>query len=227
MYLDCRTSNGKTAKVRANRERALLSAIWNYARDRGYTAKANPCAGIRGWKEEGRKKIYVTDTDFAAICKTADQPTRDALELAYLTGRRPTDVLTLDETQIRDETMWIRQRKTGALVGISIEGQLKTVIDRIKEPKRALPVVALSLVVNEEGQRLTYPAFRKGFDKARKKAGVEKAEFQYRDLRAKAGTDKRIESGVDESQRLLGHASVVMTEHYVRERKTRVVKPTK
>ncbi len=33
----------KAAPVRANREKALLSAIWNFARDIGCTALANPC----------------------------------------------------------------------------------------------------------------------------------------------------------------------------------------
>ncbi len=76
-----------------------------------------------------------------------------------------------------------------------------------------------------KGHRLACPAFRKRFDNARETAGVAKGEFQFRDLRAKAGTDKRVELGMGEAQRLLGHASVVMTEHYVRERKPRAVKP--
>lgn len=48
----------KATPVRANREKALLSAIWNFARDIGYTALANPCAGIKGNKETGRD-IYI------------------------------------------------------------------------------------------------------------------------------------------------------------------------
>ncbi|BBE09978.1 integrase family protein [Mycoavidus cysteinexigens] len=52
--------------------------------------------------------------------------------------------------------------------------------------------------------------------------------FQFRDLRAKAGTDKEVGSGgnIREAQALLGHSSVAMTEHYVRKR-GRVVGPTK
>ncbi len=44
----------RSAPVCANREKALLSAIWNYARDKGYTPLANPCSGIKGNKEAGR-----------------------------------------------------------------------------------------------------------------------------------------------------------------------------
>jgi hypothetical protein len=48
-YLDWR---GQTAKVRANREKALFSHIWNYARDKGLTSEENPCKGIKGsWRQ--------------------------------------------------------------------------------------------------------------------------------------------------------------------------------
>ena len=57
---------GKTAPVRANKEKALLSAIWNFARECGYTALANPCAGVKEHKESGRD-VYVEDEIFAAV----------------------------------------------------------------------------------------------------------------------------------------------------------------
>lgn len=47
-YLDWR----KHAPVRANREKALFSHIWNKAREWGYTDKPNPCQGIHGHKDE-------------------------------------------------------------------------------------------------------------------------------------------------------------------------------
>ncbi len=75
---------------------------------------------------------------------------------------------------------------------------------------------------------MTADALRFRFDRARKVAGVEKGIFQFRDLRAKAGTDKAESSGdIRAAQLQLGHTSVVMTEHYVRERKGDKVEPTK
>ncbi|MFO2464433.1 hypothetical protein OOJ96_11465 [Pseudomonas sp. 15FMM2] len=57
------------------------------------------------------------------------------------------------------------------------------------------------------------------FDAARKAAGVEKAHFQMRDLRAKAGTDKAESSGdILQARDQLGHTTVVMTENYIRKR---------
>ena len=65
-------------------------------------------------------------------------------------------------------------------------------------------------------------------DVARALAGVEKADFQFRDLRAKAGTDKADSAGdIRQAQAQLGHASVVMTETYVRQRKGAKVTPTR
>jgi len=75
---------------------------------------------------------------------------------------------------------------------------------------------------------LSYSGLDNGFERARVKA-AKKAEdaghpdlaarihgFQFRDLRAKAGTEKADAEGILEAKRQLGHASVTMTEQYVR-----------
>lgn len=54
-YLDIR---GRKAKVRANRERALLSHVFNCARQWGYTDAANPCAGVKGSRKRARPICY-------------------------------------------------------------------------------------------------------------------------------------------------------------------------
>lgn len=77
----------KAAPVRANREKALLSEIWNYARDKGYTSLANPCAGIKGNRDSGRD-TYVEDELFKRVHDKADAGLQDAMDLAYLTGQR-------------------------------------------------------------------------------------------------------------------------------------------
>ncbi|MDR6917295.1 integrase [Pseudomonas sp. 3296] len=63
---------------------------------------------------------------------------------------------------------------------------------------------------------------------AREAAGVFKPEFEMRDLRAKAGTDKAESSGdFMQAKDQLGHTTVVMTEQYIRMRKGMKVTPTK
>ena len=220
---------GKEGQVRANREKALFSHIFNMARDWGLTKAQNPCAGIKGYTETGRD-IYVEDEEFKAVWTAADEPTRDAMDLAYLTGQRPADTLGYEETDIRDGALLVQQGKTGKKLRMTISGELEIVIERILARKRAIgsKVATAQLIVNERGQPFTSDALRQRFDKARDAAGVDKSKFQFRDLRAKAGTDKTDSTGdIRQAQRQLGHSSLTMTETYVRNRKGDKVAPTK
>ncbi|MCE4052449.1 hypothetical protein LXM55_01080 [Pseudomonas sp. Au-Pse12] len=65
------------------------------------------------------------------------------------------------------------------------------------------------------------------FDAAHEAAGVEKADFQMRDLRAKAGTDKAESSGdILLARDQFRHITVVMAENYIRKRIGNKVTPT-
>lgn len=75
---------------------------------------------------------------------------------------------------------------------------------------------------------MTAGMLRGRFDRARSAAGIPKSAFQLRDLRAKASTDKAESSGdIVQARDQLGHTTVTMTEHYVRNRKGRKITPTK
>lgn len=212
-YMDIR---GQAAKVRANREKALLSHIFNKAREWGYTALQNPCQGVKGFKEVGRSR-YITDAEFAQVKAQAHFTVIDAMDLALLTGQRPADVLKLKRTDIRDGALWIVQNKTGARLGVEVTGELAAVIARINgRPRRAISVF---LIQDENGQPLTQLALRSRFDKARTLA---KVDFQFRDIRAKAATDT---GDLAHSQSLLGHKNREMTEHYVKSRIGERVRP--
>lgn len=215
--------------VRANREKALFSHIWNFARSKGLTNKANPCAGIRGHTESGRD-VYVEDEVYNAVHDAAEQPLRDAMDLAYLTGQRPADVLKLTRADIKDGAIWIRQNKTGAKLRIAVEGELARVLERIGARK----VMGLNLVNMADGTPMSRFALRGALDRARAAATrthpalAEKIkQFQFRDLRAKAATDKEEAHGISAAQDQLGHSTAAMTKHYVRHRKGKLVKPTK
>lgn len=218
---------GMSGKVRANREKALLSHIWNWAREEGYTALPNPCAGVKGFKETGRD-VYVEDDTYKVVWEAASEPLRDAMDLAYLTGQRVADTLKMDERDIRDGFLQVKQAKTGARRRIEITGELDALLKRIAKRKAVLVVRATRLVVGETGQPLTPNMLRGAFDRAREKAGVPLSAFQFRDLRAKAATDKADSAGdIREAQKQLGHTSVVMTEHYTRNRRGAKVTPTR
>lgn len=223
-YKHWRTRDGK-GYTRANREKALLSHVWNWARSKGYTKLPNPCAGIKGFKEAGRDE-YIEDDQFDAIWEVADICLRDAMDLAYLTGQRPADTLKLSEMDIRDNALQLRQGKTGTKLRIEIVGDLAEVIDRIRARKRAYKVYSTRLVVNEHGRSIGVNAMSRRWAKACKAAEVE--GLQFRDLRAKAGTDKTESAGdIRQAQKQLGHTNVRTTEVYIRNRRGTRVTPTK
>lgn len=237
-YLDWR---GVRAKVRANREKALLSHIWNYARERGTTALANPCKGVKGYKEKGRD-VYINDDVFAAVKAGASQAVQDAMDLAYLTGQRPADTLKMRETDIRDGTLAVKQGKGGKKLRLmltkdGVPNELGRLIEKLLERKWGGSVRNLALVISEGGYALSTSGLDNGFERARIKAAAAADQvghadlaarirgFQFRDLRAKAGTEKADSDGLVEAKRQLGHSSVKMTEHYVR--LGQIVTPTK
>lgn len=215
-YLDER---GKTAKVRANRERALFSHVFNFARQCGYTDAPNPCAGVKGHKETGRDR-YVEDDEFVAVWNKAHYTVQDAMDLAHLTGQRPADLLKLNRSDIQNGLLLFTQNKTGTKLRIEITGELHDLIERILRREHKI-AGGDALLQDGSGQRLTYGALRSRFDKAREAAGVS---FQFRDIRAKTATDT---DNLAHAQQLLGHKTRAMTEHYTRQRKGEKVSPLK
>lgn len=212
------------AKVRANRERALFSHMFNKAREWGYTDRENPCHGVRGNTENGRD-VYITDSLFWKVYDQADKHIQAAMMLAYLTGQRVADVLKIKVADIIDGCFWIKQNKTQTKLRISIVGQLADLVEMLHQ-EREIQAAKHEYLVSHRGGVVTYEVLRYGMDKARRLANVDKADFQFRDLRAKAATDKEESGSLDDAKNLLGHKNASMTNEYVRNRLGKLVEPT-
>lgn len=231
-YLDTR---GKAARTRANREKALLSHVFNMARAWGYTDAPNPCAGIKGFPEPGRDK-YVEEAEFRAVYAQACIPVRNAMDLAYLTGQRPADVLKTTAADVQDGHLRVTQGKTGKRLRIALEGRLGALVETLRPHQREGVVISLHLIRNEDEQPLTYSTLAQRFQNIRAEAIAEAMKngqhalaaslktFQFRDLRAKAGSDM---DDLKSAQDLLGHESASMTETYIRARQGAKVRPVK
>lgn len=176
-YLDDRS-----AKVMANREIAVLSIIWNWARGKGVTDKANPCVGIEKNPEEARSR-YVTTEEFREVWERACPELQDAMDLALLTSQNPSDILALKRTDIRQGILWMGRGKTKKKLGLRVEGELKSVLERVLARPRA--VSSVYLIADQQGQPLTIYQLDDRFQKAK-----GKADWQFRDLRAKAVSDE-------------------------------------
>lgn len=229
-------AQGKPAKVRANREITLLSHVWNMAREWGYTARDNPCRGVRKNKEQPRD-FYADDAVWSAVYGKAAPELRDAMDLAYLSGQRPADVLKMMETDIRGDALEVRQNKTAKRLRILLDredgarSQLGEVIDRIRARKVRSPY----LIATPSGVPLNKPKLRTRFDAARAAAQEELRaqgdhqlaarvrQFQFRDIRPKAASEI---GDVAAASKLLGHTEQQITQKvYIRVGET--VKPTR
>lgn len=151
-----------------------------------------------------------------------------------------------DGSVVDVETIPVKQEKTGNKVRMIIDGELAELLKRIRDAKKARKVVnfagviSKSLLVNEDGERFTMQMLRRRFENARRIAAAsaeaagdhslseEIRNFQFRDLRAKAGSDKAEETGsMIEAQKMLGHSNPSTTEIYVRHRRGALAKPTR
>lgn len=231
-----RDRRGAKAPVRANREIALLSTIFNHAREWGYTARENPCKGVRKNKEQPRD-FYADDAVWAAVYGSASEDLRDAMDLAYLTGQRPGDIIKMRFADLRNGALEVQQGKTAKRLRIllahdGVPTQLGLLIDRIRQ--RAGPVSSLYLVATKEGQPLNRWTLRVRFDAARTLAvqalhergdtalADRVAQFQFRDIRPKAASDLPLAH----ASRLLGHTEHEITQKVYR-RVGETVMPTR
>lgn len=229
--------DAREAKTRANREIALLSHVFNTAREWGLCQQANPCLGVRKNKEKPRD-YYANDTVWKAVYAQACHELRDAMDLAYLTGQRPADVLGMRKDDLVDGYLLVTQGKTSKRLRIQTEvsgepNSLGKLLKRIEQGNEGM--LSPFLVLNRSGKRVSRPMLRNRWDEARSKAAsaaeengeadlaVRIRQFQFRDIRPKAASE--IQDVADASV-LLGHSKEGITERVYR-RVGAVAKPAK
>ncbi|RYU56352.1 integrase [Methylolobus aquaticus] len=217
-YLDAR---GQTARVRANRERSLLSHVYKYAIRWGLV-EHNPCAGVMGHKETPRRR-YVTDEDYLAVHQLASPIIQSTMEVAIITGMRQGDILSLQRHQLQDDGIHVTPAKTKDRTGRKqifewTPGLRAAINQALALPRR---LATTWVIANTHGQPYTRNGFKAMFGKLMTKAledGLLQERFTFHDLRAKAGSE------AEDGMRLLGHQSPATTRR-IYERKPDRVKP--
>lgn len=216
----------RSAKVQANREIAVLSILFGWAREHGYTQQPNPCTGLRRNKETGRD-VYMSDAVFDAIFNQGDQSVKDAMNIAVRTGADVSVILTVKRTAVVNDELRMGRTKTDTPVRYRLKGEdgklneLGKIVKEILERKRN--ATGPNLIQDQNGQRVPYYTFADRFDVARTKAGYQPGEYQFRDIRPKVATDQE---DIQRAQDLLGHRHRSTTErHYIRRGK--LVDPAK
>ena len=185
-YMDKR---GQKAQVTANREHSFMSKVFSWGYERGKVT-GNPCRGVKKFTETARSR-YITDAEYDAIYRHADDTLKAVMEISYCCAARVSDVLTLKREQELPEGLYIKQGKTG-------KEQIKGWTDRLHRAvelaKSAQETKSFGrIVANKKGQEIPYDTFRGYWNRAKKKAQAEdpslNVDFTFHDIKAKAITD--------------------------------------
>ncbi|WP_291468799.1 integrase [Acidovorax sp.] len=222
----------RTAKTQGNREMALLSVIWNWARGEGLVSLPWPAAGMERskWKnKEKPRKMKVEDAVYAAIYAEAAQHIKDCMDLGSVTGMRLTDCIAV--LMPRGAVLTLEASKTGKEAEWDLN--LSQVLPGLVERRKALGAPHLMLLSLPNGRPVTQAALRYGWDTARAIA-AQKAEeredaeladaikaLYLRDMRKRAAQKA---GSLEAAAELLQHSDKRLTErHYGGVRK---LKPT-
>jgi|SRR6185312_986695 len=211
-------------KIQANRQVAVLSAVYAKMVGRWYVAERNPCMGVER-NASKRRSRYVTDQEYVAVYTIAKPRVRLAMDLALITGQRQGDLLTLPWKNVTEEGILFTQGKTGKRLLVSLSDVLRHVLARCKA---LTPVVDIGGYVlrTRTGKPYTSEGFRACWQRTMKKAikaGVIKERFTFHDLRAKSVSDT---ANIQDAFERSGHTSMAMTRG-VYDRGIRKVTPLK
>lgn len=218
----------RTARVQANREIALLSHVFTWAKKWKYTARERPTKDAEKNKEKPRN-YYADDDVWDAVVTVASPELKFALELAYLTAQRNKDVIKMTVGDVVRErqhghVLCVVQNKGDKPLRIRLyrdDGVLndfgKLVFELVEvSTKKKCP----NLISDSRGKPFSESSLRCLFNKARAEAvrlalasgDASLADrigmFCFKDIRSKAATEI---GDVDHASSLLNHSSRELT----------------
>ena len=202
------------AKVKANRVRALLSKLFNFAVERALL-ESSPVQGIPRRAQERPRERCLSDGEIRVLWQALnDFPSEkiaDAYRLMLLTAQREGEVLRMAWSEIDFESGWwtlpAERSKTNQMHRIPLTGTALEILNRRKAAASESQYVF-------PGSRVKQPLRYIG----KRHAEIQKAckfRFQPRDLRRTGGT-WIASTGVGRFivARLLGHADRAITSVY-------------
>lgn len=224
-----RTYNGYRSHVRE---------LMRYAEERGWREPGtNPVDALRTMTVKPRTR-YITDSELRRIkigaiysnphpVKGYKTKNRSGLmlcaliDMAYLTGQRIGDLLTMEWSDIGRDGILFEPSKvagsTGAKIFIEWSSRLRDVVARLKVLKRR--DITRWLFTTQGGQQFTYSGASTAWKRAVKRSGVLGVHFH--DLRARALTDVDDKRGMGDAQKMGGHSTPNQTADYVRHKTAR------
>jgi integrase len=207
-----RKREGARGAVQANREIAVMSAIFAFGRRCGM-ANYNPCEGAERNTEQARKRVLSGELR-TQIMAVASPALRLMCELSDVTSMRKTDVRLLMLSKVRDDEILVESSKTGIKRAYEITPAVRAVL----EAAATLPGRKISLYVfpTRKGTPFSESALQTLWKRAKEKAGLADVDMTFRDFRTTALNEAR-RTG-QSAKDLAGHADERTTErHYLDE----------
>ncbi len=211
---------GNTAPFQANRELALMTHVCKCAVRWGHIDE-NPVREVQRFPEPPRSR-HITDDEYVAVRDIAPVWVQILMDLAYVTGQRRVDLLSMKRSQLTNDGLLIKQSKTKTELLIEWTADLRNAIQRALDTLPGEGVHSVYVICDAKGQQRRDAAFTTAWTRLMNKAvsgdkPIIGEKFQFRDIRAKAGSESSGEQ--------LGHTnSSTLNKHYKRLPKR--VKPT-
>ncbi|GAB0057356.1 Tyrosine recombinase XerC [Candidatus Magnetaquicoccaceae bacterium FCR-1] len=206
------TTIGKKQPTYANRVLALVSKVYNVAKEVGLWNGENPASGIRHFREASRDRFLSSEEIQRMMNALLEEPkwmVRSFFQIALLTGARRANVLAMRWEQIdTDRAVWrIPETKNGKPVIVPLVPMALDVLAQLpRESEWVFPSASRTGHFQEP---------RKAWERILKRAQIDDARIH--DLRRTMGSHQAITgASLPVIGKSLGHASQQATAIYAR-----------
>lgn len=210
-----RDSRSKQTESRAAAEVRYLKRLFNWALEMELMT-ANPAKPIRIKGLTRARLYYVQDSDYLAMLNLAPLKVALIAHLAYLTGRRRTDILNIKRPDLTKDGVAFIENKTGKHTTVEWSGELRQTIELAKEEGGDF-----WLFEGDTGERYSDSAFKSAWGRLRTAMKEVKATpFQFKDIRKKHATEFE-EAGGDATDNLAHGRRSTTDGHYITRKKVK------
>jgi len=202
------TRGDLTAPATVNRELACLKTIFNKALKNG-KAERNPAQGVKMLKENHERDRVLTPEEYHRLLAACPPHLKPVVQLAYHTGMRQGEILTLTWGQVDLKEGFIRLDPEHTKTG---EGRWVPLNQELVEMFRALPRgLPGARVFTYQGRGVA--EMKRSFVSAVRRAGIE--DFTFHDFRHTFNTNAyRNGVPIPTIMAITGHKSLSMFKRY-------------
>lgn len=224
-----------------NLMRAQISDLMRFAIEKGWREPGtHPIAGIIHTMPTPARDRYPTDSEVrrikvAGIYGRDGKKTRSGLmlaalvDMAYLTGQRISDLLSLEWSSFGRDGIVFKPSKTSKSTGASVliewTPKLRDVERRLRELRKERRAFGPFVFTKQNGQQYSYWGASTLWRRARDRAGI--ADCRFNDMRAKALTDTEENQGMQAARRKGAHSTEQQTSDYVRHKRPQKARATR